>query len=190
VPFNPDRLTQGLDARFASLLAAEPDPSRQLATTGRLGDSGATPTTVLPSAEEVKARLREMINGFFLAGARCSTRYCFKIAHAGCSMRLGGGATAMCSLWLVHRVSRLALPFVIAAMSPLALALGQTTAPGSPIVSDVPVAGGTERLLFLGGQGARALLVLLPGSDGIIGLDPGGAVHQLGSNFLVRTMGQ
>jgi hypothetical protein len=46
----------------------------------------------------------------------------------------------MCSLWLVHRVPRLALPFVIAAMSPLALALGQTTAPGSPIVSDVPVA--------------------------------------------------
>ena len=39
-------------------------------------------------------------------------------------------------------------------------------------------------------QGARALLVLLPGGDGVIGLDNGGAVHQLGSNFLVRTMGQ
>jgi pimeloyl-ACP methyl ester carboxylesterase len=31
---------------------------------------------------------------------------------------------------------------------------------------------------------------LLPRSDRIIGLDPGGAVHQLGSNFLVRRMGQ
>jgi hypothetical protein len=88
----------------------------------------------------------------------------------------------------LHRVSRLALPFVFAAMSPLAVALGQT-APGSPIVSDVPVAGGTERVLFLGGQGARALLVLLPGGDGIIGLDTGGAAH-VGSNFLVRTTGQ
>jgi pimeloyl-ACP methyl ester carboxylesterase len=95
----------------------------------------------------------------------------------------------MASAWLLHRASRLALPFVVGAISPLALALGQT-APGSPIISDVPVAGGTERVLFLGGQGARALLVLLPGGDGIIGLDNGGAGHQLGSNFLVRTIGQ
>ena len=82
-----------------------------------------------------------------------------------------------------------ALLLAFAAMSPLGIALGQT-APGSPIVSDLPVAGGTERVLFLGTQGARALLVLLPGTDGIVGLDSGGGVHQLGGNFLVRTIGQ
>lgn len=82
-----------------------------------------------------------------------------------------------------------ALLLALAAVSPLGVALGQT-APASPIVSDVPVAGGTERVLFLGAPGARAVLVLLPGGDGIIGLDTGGGLHQLGSNFLVRTFGQ
>ena len=97
---------------------------------------------------------------------------------------------AMSSAWPLLRASRLALPFVLAAISPLALALGQTASGGPPIVSDIPVAGGTERVLFLGGQGARALLVLLPGGDGVIGLDSGGGIHQLGENFLVRTLGQ
>ena len=83
----------------------------------------------------------------------------------------------------------LAFMAVVAVISPPGTALGET-APGSPVVSDVPIAGGTERVLFLGTPGARALLVLLPGGDGIIGLDNGGAVHQLGSNFLVRTTGQ
>jgi hypothetical protein len=82
-----------------------------------------------------------------------------------------------------------ALLLAFAAISPLGVALGQT-APGSPIVSDVQVAGGTERVLFLGVPGARAVLVLLPGGDGIIGLDTGGGAHQLGSNFLVRTFSQ
>src|SRR5713226_1811056 len=50
------------------------------------------------------------------------------------------------------------------------VALGET-APAAPIVSDVPVAGGIERVLFLGGQQARATVLLLPGGDGIIGLD-------------------
>jgi hypothetical protein len=40
-----------------------------------------------------------------------------------------------------------ALLLAFAAISPLAIALGQT-APGSPIVSDLPVAAGTERVLF------------------------------------------
>jgi hypothetical protein len=54
-----------------------------------------------------------------------------------------------------------------AKLLPGPLVIGQT-APGSPVVSDVPVAGGTERVLFLGIHGARALLVLLPGTDGIV----------------------
>ena len=78
---------------------------------------------------------------------------------------------------LASAVAR-ALP-AFAAIPPRSIAVGQT-APGSPIVSDVPVAGGTERVLFLGTQGARALLVLLPGTDGIVGLDGEGGVHQLG----------
>jgi pimeloyl-ACP methyl ester carboxylesterase len=89
----------------------------------------------------------------------------------------------------LRRASRLTFLLAFAAVAPLGIALGQTV-PGLPIVSDLPVAGGTERVLFLGAQGARALVVLLPGSDGIIGLDSGGGVHQLGGNFLVRTIGQ
>jgi pimeloyl-ACP methyl ester carboxylesterase len=77
----------------------------------------------------------------------------------------------------------------LAATSPCGGALGQT-APAAAIVSDVPVAGGTERVLFLGGQQTRAIVVLLPGGNGIISLDRGGGVHQLGGNFLVRTLGQ
>src|SRR5215472_14897349 len=59
----------------------------------------------------------------------------------------------------------------------------------SPVVADISVAGGTERVLFLGTERARALLVLLPGNDGIVGLDSAGGIHQLGGNFLVRTHG-
>jgi pimeloyl-ACP methyl ester carboxylesterase len=67
--------------------------------------------------------------------------------------------------------------------------LGQP-APAAAIVSDVPITGGTERVLIRGGRQARAIVVLLPGGNGIVGLDNGGGVHQLGGNFLVRTLGQ
>ena len=46
-----------------------------------------------------------------------------------------------------------ALLFAFAAASPLAISLGQT-APGSPIVSDVSAAGGTQRVLFTGAKEA------------------------------------
>jgi hypothetical protein len=49
---------------------------------------------------------------------------------------------------------------------------------------------GSKRVLFLGTQGARILLVLLPGTDGIVGLDSAGGIHQLDGNLLVRTIGQ
>jgi len=85
------------------------------------------------------------------------------------------------------RASTILLAFVATALC--GVALGQT-APAAAIVSDVAVAEGTERVLFLGGQQARAIVLLLPGGDGIIGLDSGGGVHQLGGNFLVRTLGR
>ena len=59
-----------------------------------------------------------------------------------------------------------------------------------PVVADISVASGTERVLFLGTERARALLVLLPGNDGVVALDSAGGIRQLGGNFLVRTMGQ
>src|SRR5207245_9438030 len=40
------------------------------------------------------------------------------------------------------------------------------------------------------GRQARVIVGLLPGGDGIVGFDDGGGVHQLGGNFLVRTLGQ
>ena len=66
----------------------------------------------------------------------------------------------------LRRASRLTLLLVFAAISPLGIALGQNV-PGPKIISDVPLAGGSERVLFLGAQGARALVVLLPSSDGV-----------------------
>jgi hypothetical protein len=81
------------------------------------------------------------------------------------------------------------LLLTFAAMSSLGTALGQTHS-GSPIVADLPVSSGTERVIFLGTQGARALLVFLPGSDGVVGLDSAGGIHKLGGNFLVRTISQ
>jgi hypothetical protein len=106
-----------------------------------------------------------------------------------CGPRRAGPHRACGAARRLRRTSRSALLLVLAAISPLAIAHGQT-APGSPIVSDLRVTSGTERVLFLEAQGARALVVLLPGSDGIVGLDSGGGVHQLGGNFLVRTIGQ
>ena len=90
---------------------------------------------------------------------------------------------------LAARAEWSAIMLAIAATSLGGVALGQTV-PASTIVNDVPVASGTERVRFLGGQQARAIVVLLPGGNGIIGLDNGGGIHQLGGNFLVRTLGQ
>ena len=90
---------------------------------------------------------------------------------------------------LPARVEWSAILLAFAATSLSGVALGQT-APAASIVSDVAVAGGTERVLFLGGRQARAIVLLLPGGDGIIGLDSAGGVRQAGGNFLVRTLGQ
>jgi hypothetical protein len=89
---------------------------------------------------------------------------------------------------LADRAGRSATLFALAVTSLVGVALGQT-APGSPTVSDVPVVAGTERVLFLGGRQSRAIVVLLPGGDGIIGLDDRGSVRR-GGNFLVRTRDQ
>jgi len=59
------------------------------------------------------------------------------------------------------RAGRPAILLALVATSLSGVALGQT-APAAAIVSDVPVAGGTERVLFLGGQQARAIVLLLP----------------------------
>jgi hypothetical protein len=83
----------------------------------------------------------------------------------------------------LRRVSRLALLLVFTVRSTLGIALGQTVL-GSPIVSDVPVANGTERVLFLGTQGARVLLVLLPGSHGVVGPDQRGRRSPAWRKFL------
>src|ERR1700731_2530192 len=68
------------------------------------------------------------------------------------------------------------LPAVVATL-PSDVALGQTASAAFGD-SDMRVAGGTERVLFLGGQQAGAIVVLLPGGDGIIGVDGAGGVCQ------------
>lgn len=55
--------------------------------------------------------------------------------------------------------------------------------------ADIPLAdGGVERVLFAGPANPRALLVMLPGGDGILNIGTTAASGQLASNFLVRTL--
>jgi hypothetical protein len=54
-------------------------------------------------------------------------------------------------------------------------------------VADIPLpGGGSERVLFIAPPRPRAILILLPGGDGILGIDTAGDIGQ-GGNFLVRT---
>ena len=57
----------------------------------------------------------------------------------------------------------------------------------APVVADLPTTLGTERVAFFAAVQARAIVVLLPGGNGVLALDPAGRVHELGANFLVRS---
>jgi hypothetical protein len=57
------------------------------------------------------------------------------------------------------------------------------------IAADVPLAdGGVERVLFAGPANPRAILVMLPGGDGIVDIGTTAASGRLVNNFLVRTL--
>ena len=56
------------------------------------------------------------------------------------------------------------------------------------IAADVPLQTGSERVLFAGPANPRAILIMLPGGDGVVDIGNGTAGGRLAANFLVRTL--
>jgi hypothetical protein len=56
------------------------------------------------------------------------------------------------------------------------------------ITTDVPLQSGSERVLFAGPSNPRAILIMLPGGDGVVDINNGAAGGRLANNFLVRTL--
>lgn len=57
----------------------------------------------------------------------------------------------------------------------------------APVVVDLPIGGGVaERVLYLAPDNPKVALIMLPGGDGILAIDPDGKIRR-GGNFLVRT---
>jgi hypothetical protein len=76
------------------------------------------------------------------------------------------------------------------AASLLAASCGASSAQpmaGQSAVADIPLsAGSSERVLVIVPPRPRAIVILLPGGDGVVGIDAAGRVGH-GGNFLVRT---
>lgn len=72
----------------------------------------------------------------------------------------------------------------------LAIALLWLNRPASAqgVAADVPLESGSERVLFAGPSNPRAILIMLPGGDGIVDIGNGAASGRLANNFLVRTL--
>ena len=78
---------------------------------------------------------------------------------------------------------RITAIMITAMLLPIAAAQGQT------IAADVPLAGdGAERVLFSGPPNPRAVLIMLPGGEGIVDIGNAGAAGRGTNNFLVRTL--
>src|SRR5260221_12436735 len=56
------------------------------------------------------------------------------------------------------------------------------------IAADIPLETGSERVLFAGPSNPRAILIMLPGGDGIVEIGNSTAGGRLANNFLVRTL--
>jgi pimeloyl-ACP methyl ester carboxylesterase len=67
------------------------------------------------------------------------------------------------------------------------MAAGASAVRAQDTVSDLQIEGGkTERVLYVGPAHPHAALVMLPGGDGDVGIEPGGTIDTP-NNFLVRT---
>ena len=77
------------------------------------------------------------------------------------------------------------IPLIVAALATAGIAgsaLGQT------IATDVPLPTGSERVLLSAPAQPRAVLIMLPGGDGIVDIGQTAAAGRLSLNFLVRTL--
>ena len=85
--------------------------------------------------------------------------------------------------------------FLASCAAPRDPATGATTYPDGvaqgPAVTDIKIGDTYQRLLIVPPQGApKAVLVLLSGGDGHVGIQSDGAIRLQANNFLVRTRGQ
>lgn len=78
--------------------------------------------------------------------------------------------------------------FLRAALAAFSFALAAHAATAALIqkVAEVPFAGGSQTVLYLGPAQPRAIVINFPGGDGVVKIGSGGTVGQ-GGNFLVRT---
>lgn len=78
---------------------------------------------------------------------------------------------------------------LVAALAAAALFCPPRPAAAQTVATDLPLpSGGTERVLFTGPANPRAILVMLPGSDGVVDIGNAAPTGRLRGNFLVRTL--
>lgn len=75
-------------------------------------------------------------------------------------------------------------------LTALALVLVAPERPASAqgVAADIPLASGSQRVVFAVPASPRAILIMLPGGDGIVDIGPNGAIGRGGQNFLIRTL--
>jgi pimeloyl-ACP methyl ester carboxylesterase len=78
---------------------------------------------------------------------------------------------------------------LIAALVAITLSCPTHPAAAQTVATDLPLpSGGSERVLFAGPANPRAILVMLPGSDGVVVIGNAAPTGRLRGNFLVRTL--
>ena len=62
-------------------------------------------------------------------------------------------------------------------------------AAAEPVVSELPLEdGGMQRLLYAAPENPRAILIMLPGGNGMVEFGPDGGFRRGGDSFLLRTL--
>jgi hypothetical protein len=73
------------------------------------------------------------------------------------------------------------------ALAAVALAFWSLPALAQAVVQDVPIAGGSEQVLFTGPATPRAILLMFAGGDGTVAFNSAGQITGMGGNFVLRT---
>jgi hypothetical protein len=85
--------------------------------------------------------------------------------------------------------SRPARAAAVLAIFAAAMLCSVRAASAQAFATDIPLeAGGTERVLFAPAANPRAVLIMLPGGDGVVDIGNSAASGRLANNFLVRTL--
>ena len=58
-----------------------------------------------------------------------------------------------------------------------------------PVVTELPLEdGGIQRMLYVAPENPRAVLLMLPGGNGMVEFGPDGGFRRMGNSFLLRTL--